>query len=225
MAEPFDPSALPVDTSPEIHDQPVSNLCSLGPRPWLISGLIQGVLTGFFADPSNIEDPTLRDLYWRLDAEGQNVGSLVIEQVSRWNPTQTAERPGIIIKRNRLTSSRIGINDANMGHFAWDGNNRYTRLLQGSTTLFCMARAAGAADRLASEVMVQLLEYGPTIRSHLHLMRFEFAEYGEIMELQEATESYAVPLTVAYAFQQNWCLNEAAPKLKRIELDQNAFEP
>jgi hypothetical protein len=98
------------------------------------------------------------------------------------------------------------------------GNRHFSTFWVGSHTLFCIGGTGAQAETLATEVRRDLTEFGPAILKTFCLLRFQVVEVGAISELEESTENFVVPVTVGYAFQENWQLLQQAPTLKRISL-------
>lgn len=98
------------------------------------------------------------------------------------------------------------------------GNPHYATYWIGSHTLFCIGGSGAQAELLATEVQREMTEFGPVIHKVMGLHRFQAAEVGEIGELEESTENFVVPVTVAYAFEQRWILLQQAPRLSAISL-------
>lgn len=190
-------------------------LCSLGPLAYVMTGVLVGMVRQHFASRDNIEDPVLRDLVWDA-SEGS---AIVIESITRWKPSASGQRSAVVIKRGAVTVESLGIDDEFQGQFLPDGRQLYGTSLRGSHTLFCLATEAGAAERLSTEVYRDLIECGSALRRDLNLLKFKVAHVDELHKVEEAMGSYAVPVTVAYAFEETWTLDAHAPRLKRITIN------
>lgn len=191
----------------------VSSLCSLYPRPLILTGLFREILTQHFADPQSIEEPDLRHLVW----QSGTATSILVEAVTRRIPELTEFRPAVIIKRNTMQNLRLGINDKNQGPPTDGfGNTHYTTFWAGSHTLFCIARSGAQAELLATEVYREIHHFHPIIQNTALLHRLQVTEVGAVAELEESMEGFVVPVTVAYAFQDNWILSQEAPTLRSI---------
>jgi hypothetical protein len=204
---------------PQFHRQQVSSLCSLGLRPHLMTGILRHLIGEHFAQRENIEEPALQDVLWRA----RDVGNILIESITRWKPNQLADRPAIIIKRNGWQAERI-FPDDQYGTTP-QGEPIFCNIMQGSHTLFCISKAGEEAEILAAEVMQELSGFAHLIRQTLSLLRFVPVGLGQIFEIEEATENYAVPVDVTYANQNAWTIHEHAPKLKSIEISITALAP
>lgn len=210
--------------SEHVVDTP-SALCSLGPRPIVMTGYLIQVLRQHFADPNNIEDqhfrhpPGGRDYVWR---QGNDSG-IVIESATRWDPEKTGQRPAILVKRNEWGAIHKGINDQHMGNLSLEGREKYTYFLRGSHTLFCIGGESGEAEKLGTEVYREIGQFAPIIRKNLHLHRFQLLQVGQLGKLKEATDNYAVSVSVGYAFEESWVIRHHTPKLKRIVLSAELF--
>lgn len=200
--------------TPTPHVESVVEWCSIGPRAWLLTGFLREWLQQHFSTAGGIEHPELRSLLWRA----MDDSPILIESVTRWLPEQTETRPAVVIKRNDWSVDRVGIGDFLQGDSDLTGTDHYSILLTGSHTLFCIARNAQQAEILAAEVYREFLQFGPAIRQALDLKRFLVAGAGALALLEEAAQTYVVPVTVGYAFEEKWMLIPHAPVLKRIEL-------
>jgi len=209
---------------PRIDAQWFSGICELGPRPLVVTGWLKVWLQGHFAEQKQIDDQessALRKALWRPECD---LTGIAIESVTKWTPELTEKRPAIIIKRNAWRHVRFGIDDRMFFTLDKDWQNRYSNVWQGSHTLFCIAGDGAETEKLAAEVFKELNEFGPRIRIILDLMRFEVMEAGEVMKLkQNARENFVVPVTVAYAYRQDWIIRQEGPLFKRLDL--KIFQP
>lgn len=202
------------EAPPQYTGTTVSTMCHLLARPMVMTGFFRDHLVRHFQE-GVIEDHALRHLIWKNDL----TTNILIESVHRWRPQSTEARPAVIIKRNAYSNRRVGIGDRMQGNPAdRQGNPHYATYWIGSHTLFCIGGSGAQAELLATEVQREMTEFGPVIHKVMGLHRFQAAEVGEIGELEESTENFVVPVTVAYAFEQRWILLQQAPRLSAISL-------
>lgn len=192
----------------------LSALCSLLPRFTMLTGIYRDVLTRHFQE-GYIEDADLRHLLW----SEQERTAILIESVTRWRPGLTEKRPAVIVKRNTFQNQRRGIGDLRQGPSSDGyGNDHYVTFWIGSHTLFCIGGSGPQAELLAAEVQRELTEFGPELRKRLSLLRWQVTEIGPVAELEEAQENFAVPVTVATAYEERWIIRKQVPRLNRISL-------
>jgi hypothetical protein len=191
-----------------------SDLCSVGWRPLLLTGFLVEWMRNHFAASGNIEEASLVDTLWKAD----NTTNILIESITKWKPELTEKRPAIIIKRNDINVNRLGIDDRLMGYKSADGSKLYTTWLTGSHTLFCIGREGAEVEKLATEVYRELIEFGRLIREVLQFTKFMLQSVGSIFKIAEARETFAVPVTLTYAFDEKWKLVPRAPKMNRLDL-------
>lgn len=189
-------------------------ICSLGLRPHLITGILVQSMRQHFAAASNIENPALRNLVW----DPSPGSSIVVESITRWKPAASGTRPAVVVKRGGVSAISLGINDQLQGYFNDDGREFYVTFLRGTHTLFCIGSEAGEAEYLGAEVYRELVQFGPVIRRSFQLTKFKLAGIDELHKVEEAPGSYAVPVSIAYVFEDCWVLEPNAPRLKRISL-------
>lgn len=197
----------------------VPELCSLGPRPWIVTGFLVGWMRYHFSAEDQLEDADLKkDLRGRLWKATLANSGMLIESITSWKPSKTETRPSILVARNDWHIRRLGINDQLMGGFPKDGGQHFSVALQGSHTLFCLAPKGPAAEILAMEVCRELFQFGPIIRWQLNLLRFTVVGAGKLFLVEESQSHYAVPVTVAYECEDNWVIHRQAPFLKSFKL-------
>lgn len=193
----------------------LSSLCSILPRPLILTGAFREILVNHFATASHIETPELRQLIWR---NGEQTG-ILIESIHRWRPETTEKRPAIIIKRNAYQVLREGIGDLLQMPIAdREGNPHYSSFMRGSHTLFCVGGTGAQAELLAAEVYRETHHFAPVLRRVLHLKQLRAVEVGAVQELEEATETFVVPVTVAYAYEDNWVIRKETQLLRSLRM-------
>lgn len=211
---PPDPHGKPSDPRHEVWPHSLRYMCARGWQPWIIGGMIRGLLEQHFQKES-IEHPALNKLVWRPTLE---TGILIVNEYD-WTPQLANKRPAIVIKRNAVRFTRVGLGDK-QGSSKYGAVTHHTALWVGSHTIFCIGTQPLAADILGCEVKSELTEFAPQMMQPdvLNLTSAAAVEMGEAIELEEYKESYAVPVTFGWAYQQNWQLERQAPVLRQILL-------
>ena len=179
-----------------------------------MTGFLREWFKYHFSNPDFVENKELRGKLWK-EVDSSNI---LIESITKYKPTLVEKRPAVIIKRNEWQVQRAGIDDRLQGGVSLTGERYYSTFLTGSHTLFCIAGHGTEAEILGGEVYRELLQFGPIIRQELDMMRFVLVGVGALFELEEASENYAVPVTVSYAAEEKWLLQPYAPTLKRVVL-------
>ena len=199
----------------EVHIDVASALCSLGaPRPHAMTGFFVNWFQQHFSAEAGIEAAQLRSLLWAA----VDSSNLEVESITRWKPQTTGKRPAIIVSRNDWKVLSLGIDNRMMGVATKDGVQHYAAYLEGSHTMFCLYSKATEAEIISAEVYREMMQFGPRIREELEVMRFGAVGVGKIFEVEEATQNFAVPVTVCYALEERWRLIPQAPLLKKIKL-------
>jgi hypothetical protein len=211
---------FPDGSTTENRVERVSSLCSYGMRPHVMTGFLRQLLIGHFSDPQNIEDPKVRRHVkelggWKETDSGLNPGGILIESITRWTPNTADKRPAVLIKRNGWQwSSRVVGDRAETNYYT--GEVSYSGFWEGSHTLFCLSQSGAETEFLATEVVKFLILFSPLIREQMNFFKFYVSEVGGVGEVQEVTQGYAVPITVAYVAEESWSIQPLAPRLKRI---------
>lgn len=193
-----------------------SNLCSMGPRPQVMTGLMLLLLREHFASADNIVHAVFRARLYTGGTAADSTG-ILIEENTVWTPTRAGKRPSLIIKRNGWKSIKRGTFNSQSGT-SDEGHLRYTKLMRGSHTVFCVAKEGGETEVLTAETFQMLTHFGPIFRQYFKLMAFDVIEVGALGRLKEATDRYAVPITVAYGYDDSWMIREHVPVLRNVSL-------
>jgi hypothetical protein len=198
----------------------ISYLCDNGWQPLLITGFLRDFLIRHWADPQNIIAPELKKFVW----SEQPTSGILIESVHRYRADIVEKRPAIMIKRNSFRNMQTGISGQIFGggFVAYENEkgavSQHTTLFVGSHTLFCIHGSGASTEILATEVMLQLTAFLHPIRMNLGLRQFSVAEVGAIQELEEAKETYVVPITVGWGYEHTWELKDDSLPLQSISL-------
>jgi hypothetical protein len=206
----------PPDETPErpgqIAPPAIMALCGRGWRPIFITGLLRDLLVRHFQTPLNVEEFDLRKFLWKEDTRT----GILIESIHRWRGDLVEKRPAIILKRNDMQNVRWGIGD--LCGETEDGFYEFCTGWVGSHTVFCIHGSGASAEILATEVMREIHQFHPVITQYLGLLRWGVTSYGAISEVEEARESFVVPITVGWAYQDTWRLELESMKLRRVAL-------
>lgn len=206
---------LPETPTPQDRRQTVNpvagSVCHVGWRPLMLTGMLRELMIRHFASPDQIEEPDLRRAVW----QNTPATGILIESVFRFKPDTLEKRPAILIKRNTYRNMRVLLNDR-VGTDG-QGNEDFTTFWVGSHTLFCLHGTGASTEILATEVQRELTQFAPAVRKTLRLHRYQVMEVGEISEIEEATQNYAVAIDVAWAYEESWKLIEEELPLATID--------
>lgn len=117
----------------------------------------------------------------------------------------------------------MGINDKMMGYNPVDGFEYYATYLIGSHSIICLGREGAEVEKLATEVYRELIEFAPKYRELLQFHKLLVSGIGAIFKVKESRETFGVPVTINYAFEEGWKIIPQAPVLKKIDLA--VFQP
>lgn len=228
------PPAMPPasETTTLIDSTPVSALCSTQHPMTYMTGVFTRLTQEHFARPENllynaeqeVGKQQLENYIWNADA---TLTQIKIQPVYSYNAEDIARTPAIYIKRNKWISQRIAIAEGGFVQVSRsdDGTVRevlgakYSRQITGSHTFFCVAKTAQAAELLATEMTDFLMSFAPAIQKDLNLFRLEVTEIEGVAILEELTQSFVVPVVLAYVLFRTWRLNAIAPWLKSFSID------
>lgn len=206
--------------TPQNYSTIISNLCSLGMRPYLMTGILVDLMRRHFVNVGSsilpyVENPDVRQLLW----QGQDTTDILIEALMKWEPQTTGKRPAIIVARNDYQNQKVGIGNRLLGNSQdAQGYEHYETFWVGSHTLFCLAENGAQADLLATEVQRELTQYARPIANTLQLFRFAPYSLGKPILLEESQQHIAVPVTVGVAYAEKWTLRTDALPLRAVSL-------
>lgn len=217
------------DGTPYNLDKEISSLCTEGLRPSVLTGVILRLITRHFSVERGIQHPKLKSYIWNRDPRTTKI---LIVPVWRWLTLSSQLRPAIVVKRNALRPRQLGISDGE-AVTASEPRSDTDRIplnqeaisqiaVAGSHTIFALANEADAAEILSTEVWTRLMQYQQAIQTEFGFHRFRVAEIGPISKLEEASEDFVVPITVAYAYIEAWSVWSSSPFLKRIAFETNS---
>lgn len=209
--------------APEVRVSDISSLCHYGNTQQTVTGALRQVLLSHFSDADNLLNHYLRRKLrasgpWIDEATRQasgDVSGILIEPLVNWTPEQSGQKPSLLLKSNSWNWERVSIGDQ-AGADVRTGTRYFSGYWIGSHTIFAAAKEGEEASLLATEVAKILLFYANDIREKLGLSRFSLVSIGEVAEVEEAADTYTVPVVVGYACAENWALIPDAPRLKRI---------
>lgn len=184
----------------------------MGLHSQAITGVIRDILARHFGNPDNIEIPALQRYVWQ---PGDRT-AIQIESLNRWHGQLASFRPALIIKFNGQQNQRITIGD--QAGYDEHGQLLYNTLWHGSHTVFCLATAGAAAELLSVEVRRELHNWHPVIVPSLQILRWQVAEIGQTGQLEEANDTWVVPVTVHWTFQDTWKVSLESLKLLKVPI-------
>ena len=197
---------------PRLLQKLASVVCRSGWRAWWITGMLRDVLVRHFAQALTIEDPDLRHLIWRPDERSR----ILVESYFRARPSMLGKRPAVLIKRN--ARQRLKMTIGNRAGIDERGQELFTTWWVGSHTVFCLHGSGASVEMLADEVQRELTQFGPKILQYLGLHQFDVLQVDEIHEIEESKEHFMVPITVGWAFEERWALEEESLKTYKISV-------
>lgn len=203
-------------------DATVSSLNSTGLRPHTLTGIILRLLTRAFSVAAGIQHPQLKGYIWTNNPETTKI---LIAPVWRWNTPGMGARPALLVKRNALRPRQLGLADGQAVIGGLNGDKipvNEEPIAQvgvvGSHTVFALSKNPAEAEWLSTEVAIRLIQYAQAIQNEFGFNRFRVAEIGAISKLEESSEHFAVPITVAYMYMDAWRIVSESPLLKRLVL-------
>ena len=183
----------------------------MGLQPLMLTGFFRDLLTRHF-QPENIQSRDLANYIWRDDM----TTGILIESIHRWRGDLAEKRPAILIKRNQYSNTRMTVGD--QAGTDEQGNRQYVTWWTGSHTLFCIHASGASAEVLATEVQREITQFAPVILQTLGLFRLVVTDVGAISEIEEAKESFVIPVNVTWAYQEFWTIKQEALRLRSVGL-------
>ena len=210
------PISMETHNEPQLKLSDLPYLCPYYPRPQILTATFVQWMIQHFSSINNLEQTPLRNkIYDKIIRES----GILITTDTAFEPEKLEKRPAIVVKRNAWRGLRLGIGNRMMGAVEPDGNEYFSKLWQGSHTLFCLGGEGAEAEILASEVAREVNGFSEVVRKAVDLHRLEVLDLGPSAKLEEASENYVIPVTVAYAWQDRWGVTEPnAPLINKLDL-------
>lgn len=206
--------------SPYNVDAEISSLCSTGLRPELLTGVVLRILTHHFSREKGISHPQLKSYIWSNNIKDTKIN---IVPLWRWDTRKAQNRPAIVVKRNALRPKQIALADgASLVHDfnpnKVPSNQPATQQVAmiGSHTIFALSTIPYQAEIIGSEISSRLIQYAQVFQSEFGFHRFRVAEIGALNKVEEASEYFSIPITVAYTYVDAWQVWSTSPYLKRL---------
>jgi hypothetical protein len=180
-----------------------------------------------FARPENLRDSKIREYIWNPD---EKLTKIFIYPVYQWHASTLHSRPAIVVKRNAWKVNQLAIGDGAGTGASWDmedktnfplGHPKMLTGIEGSTTIFVVAKEAGECEALGTEVFTNLMQYSNLIQNEFGFAKFKLVEYGGLSRLDEAAEYFVIPVVIAYAVVDTWQIVQESPLLKGFSTDMN----
>lgn len=173
-----------------------------------------------FADANNIEEPLLRSKLWTAD----ETTGIMIDSVTRWRPEISEKRPALLVRPGKYAGHQLSLGNAHHGYLPLTGEQFYSRLMVGATTVFCIAGESAEAEMLGYEVYNNLVGFSDLLRERLRLHRFVIMDLDGIAKVREASDKWVVPINIAHAGEETWMVLPHAPYLKSITIEPTGAE-
>jgi hypothetical protein len=186
-------------------------LCSLAPRPLLITAFLLAALRNHYSNADNIEHELCKTRLFTPTDQSE----LMIEDATVWQPTKTGLRPVIIVRREAWQSPKQFAFGNAAGADA-DGKPRFYKMWQGSHTVLCGAKEGAETELLLGETSRMLMHYSPVYRPCLKLLMFEVTQVDKLTQMPEANMLYVAPVVVTYGWSEVWSLDGDVPDVTNM---------
>lgn len=203
--------------SQPVFDDP-SYLCSNHLTPHRVTGFLLQHYINHFGHAEQAGISPLRNCVWSSDPMRSKI---LIESLTRWDPASAGVRPAILVRRNDWEVTQLAIGNVLQSSQITDGTQRYSVMMSGSHTIFCLSVEAAECEELAFEVLQQLLEFCPLLRAKLGLLKMLPSQLGKPLPVLESREHFGVPITVGYCHNFNWVTRQHAPTLGSVDIRSN----
>jgi hypothetical protein len=212
------PVDFPEGSVPEDRTDRPSMIASTGLNALLLNGAFAHFIRHHFSDFRNIEDPRLRDRIQRNPFKPGDTTGLFIDDLDEWAPEKTNQRPAILCKRGKYEFQRFIFNDE-VDDDVLTGSSDHEVMCVGSTGIICMSPLPAEATILAIELYRYFVRFNQVIQQELGLHRFLVGAVESVSTVEEATEQFAVPISLGYVFTEQWRVSPMTPKLKDVDFD------
>ena len=193
----------------------IDSVCSGMGKGGLVSGFLIDVLRKHFSTPANIEFDELRRGVW---SAGETT-DIVIQSALEWEPTTSGHRSAVLVRRNKLKTVRVSIGNRVHNEATPEGFPKYTLVLAGTYTIFCLAGKPLQAEILASEVFREMVRFKEQLMKTVKLLDFNVEELDGPGLLEETKQHFVVPVNLFVAFSESWIVTSNALPLRKISVN------
>ena len=216
--------------------EPCSSLVATGITPFILSGIIIRLLQYHFSDPANIINDSLRSYRWKADCnqailppDKTAIGSIYIGMGYEFKPALVQQRPGLFVKREPVTVTRIAAiqGDRTPPHIdrvkgVLQGAE-YQKQLGGRFSIVCAGLSGSEADILGEEVFYRMLYFAPVIREDIRISQFTVDGLSDVKDLDvsDGVKAFYTVVSLQWAQIVRWAAVPETPVLKRLRLTQS----
>jgi len=206
-----------------------SSLCSTGPSPFILSGILRRLLQTHFSDPDNIANPLLKNVTWSEHSceadenDGEVQSTISIEAgYADMDLGDIESYPAVRVVRGDVKIGGISIDDKSIDGYDENGQFEgplYTQLFTGSHSVICIGNTGAESDSIASEVLFRLLHYMKVIKKEFQLSLLNIPGMGKVQKVPKGKDAFQVTITVNWVWMHRWIVSEETPLLKRLSMN------
>jgi hypothetical protein len=203
---------------------------AIGISPFVLTGILVRLLQYHFSDPANIIHDSLRRYRWKADCnevivapDGTALGGIYVGVSYEFTPAMVQQRPGLFVKREPLTASRVSAlkGDSTVVHIkgqtgVYQGTE-HQKQLAGRFSIICAGANGAEADLLGEEVFYRMLYFAPLIKEDIRIGYFAVESLSEVKDLEnDGVHAFYTVVGIAWADVPRWAVVPETPVLKRL---------
>lgn len=186
-----------------------SGLCPRGFDLSILNRLFMRLLKYHFSNPDCIFYPAVRQFVYSDDP---SISRIAIEMNTSID-LRSDQLPRLVVMRGPQKPQRLVIGDRGERQDVSVGEERYTRLIQGSHRIICSGNGDGFLEDLAQEVFDFLNAASPLLRRDWPLHDFQVAAMSQAGIFQELGDVLGVAIDVTYVYEYSWTIVRDRPAI------------
>lgn len=182
------------------------------PSRLALTGFILDCIKQLFSTSRNIMHPQVQDFFWNSETTDNPLKApyqLIIEDAFNFDINKAGIRPAILVKAGPWQESKFVIGDNGMR------GDTYHKRINGQHSVQVVAKSIAQAELIAREVQGYLSHFGPLLREHADLIKWEVPGLQEPSKLEEQSENVVISINISYELIYSWDLLPDTSRLIR----------
>lgn len=190
-------------------------LCPRGFDLAILNRLFMRLLKYHFSNPACIFYPAVRQFVYAPDP----VVSRISIEMNTTFQLRDDRKPSLVVFRGPQKPRRMVIGDRGERANVAGGEERYTRLIDGSHRILCVGTADGFVEDLAQEVFDFLNAASPLLRRDWPLHDFQTVGISQAGVFKDIGDEFGVAIDTAYTYEYSWTIVRDRPVINGAGID------
>ena len=181
-------------------------------QAYILTGTLSKILRLHFSRNTELPDG-IKNLKYSDNVAERRIDIVTRDEV---HSLDYQRRPSIIVRRNSMTSQRIGIGEGRLSNWNSDRAVHHNTLYVGSHTLLCCSPIEAESELIAFESQLYINRFQHQIRRGLCMLRLRVSDIGQTGILRESRQVFATPFNISYAYDQPFAVYPVSPDIRFV---------